>query len=162
MPCTLPPPGTGGIAIKKLIITIVTFCLLVGLTACTGDGQTVITTARDHDHHEHLIGLENIGFWFADKGFILTIIDWPPNRSERFPSYLTPQLMKLSDNEKTFVEEVFVFEFDSVEKAQDELGDNVDVGKMVYSKDAFILMYNGENQIIIDTLKEHFTEVHWK
>lgn len=70
--------------------------------------------------------------------------------------------MKLSDNEKTFVEEVFVFEFDSVEKAQDELGDNVDVGKMVYSKDAFILMYNGENQIIIDTLKEHFTEVHWK
>lgn len=129
----------------------------MGLTACTGDGQTITTTAHDHDHHDHLIGLENIGFWFADKGFILTIADWPAGRSERFPSNLTPQLMKLGGTE-----EIFVFDFDSVEKAHNELGDNTDSNKMVYTKDAFILMYSGTNQTIIETLEAHFDQAYWK
>lgn len=153
----------GGIAIKRLLITVLTFCILIGLTACTGKGETVTTTEEEHDHHHgDLIELENIGFWLVDKGFTLTIVDWPPGRSERFPTNLMPRLMKLGDNEKTFVEEIFVFEFDSVEKAQGELGDNVDSNKLVYSKDAFILMYPGTNQVIIDTLKEHFAEAYWK
>lgn len=154
----------GGITIKKFIIAVLTFCILLGLTACTGKNDTATTTEEEHHHHHHgdLIELENIGFWLVDKGFTLTIIAWPPGRSERFPTNLTPRLMKLGDNEKTFVEEIFVFEFDSVEKAQNELGDNADINKMVYTKDAFILMYPGENQVIVDTLKEHFAQAYWK
>jgi hypothetical protein len=100
--------------------------------------------------------LEDIGFWFADKGFTLTIVAWPAGRSENFPVSLTPKLMKLD------TEEIFVFEFDSVDKALDALGENTEIDKTVYIKDAFVLIYPGANQTIIDVLKAHFAEADWK
>ncbi len=128
-----------------LLLSISAVIMILVLASCNSQIET------------KYISKDDIAKMFANEGYTVQFEEWPPAKSGNFPIHLTPTVIKLGGEE-----EIWLFEFDDLSKANDELSKNTDKDKRIYYKDLYVMMYNGENQTIINILKNHFTVTDWK